>query len=926
MSGFRPNIRYFLYVSILLMVALLAAQAGTLYYFAADSMRVEANEMQATYMNQLNNSINFKINNAEYAIKLLENYMMTGTTPDEAMRHARDTLERNNLNKAIVNDLSEMNEYVSSDIRMFLLSAEYAYNIEADFPKIIRLESGFGKLSFISGFTASAQSARMLTGSRQKAELADFVLANLPESANESVSRLFRDMMSNSVVIASLKDNASGYPHLAFVVLPYRDLIRMGSGTSRDIVLLSEHFESPYDPFGLLADDKASQAASRNYETFSAYNANLQAELQLWVPKSSVNADIRAIGFRLTQVLAVSLVLAVSAILLLWNHTLILPVRRLLQAIHRNANGPLRPRFRTSAPPLGGISLKYKFLISNGLLFLVISNLLTYACYAQTKAVIERSRYALYETIADNSASNLQTLFAAYRSLSRFIALDPNVQVAARAGDIVPAGTVDRITRTILNNPFNIVGLNNVSIYSREGALKYSFMNVLSSDARTMDLMTRLGTMNLYGKLYWSTTERDSLNNNKFSVIREIRDANRQDAFRRLGYVRIAINESVFDDLFKQTNRISYEQLVVDGSGRIVSSGDKNQIGRLAGEYRALDGNEFLTLEKSLNSNDWKILLLVSRKEVNRYVNSNIVFNLYISLAFMTAMILFLFFFYNRLVRPILRLNQFVKGVHTGGQRPPFRTAGGNYDEINELGENINMMIVRINRLIEENYVIKLRESHMENRKKEVDMQALQSQINPHFIYNTLDTINWTILLNKPQEAVDMLTSFSHLLRLSVSKGQVIVPVPKELQHVQAYMDIQKIRYGERLAFILDVAEEPLRCRTLNLILQPLIENAVNYGLEGKKNRLTVVVRGYVDAQRNLIFKISDDGIGIARDKLKELNNTEQRAAGGIGLQNVRERIRLHFGDRYGMRIHSIPGAGTTVLLTLPYMKEGDGK
>ncbi len=275
--------------------------------------------------------------------------------------------------------------------------------------------------------------------------------------------------------------------------------------------------------------------------------------------------------------------------------------------------------------------------------------------------------------------------------------------------------------------------------------------------------------------------------------------------------------------------------------------------------------------------------------------------------------------FSRSLTRPIdgliARMKMAEKGNFAGAHLQTVDDSPMSMDEMGLLHRTFRLMVERINTLITENYANQL-------LIKETEFKALQAQINPHFLYNTLESINWIAKVNKQTQISNMVESLGFLLRNSINMKEEILTLEEELEVVRSYVTIQKYRFDERLDFRLEVPERWLSRKLPKLTLQPLLENAIQYALEPTIGTSRIVVRAEL-SDEGLILTVEDDGPGMPQDTLAQLRSGEMKAKGkGIGLLNIDERIKIAFGEPYGIRIDSAPGAGTRVNVVLPPEEE----
>lgn len=242
-----------------------------------------------------------------------------------------------------------------------------------------------------------------------------------------------------------------------------------------------------------------------------------------------------------------------------------------------------------------------------------------------------------------------------------------------------------------------------------------------------------------------------------------------------------------------------------------------------------------------------------------------------------------------------------------------------NVDEITELGISFNIMIGRIRELVN----AKLKEQ--ENLKK-AELKALQAQINPHFLYNTLDTIVWLAESNKTDQVVNIVRALSSFFRIALSKGKDWISLRQEIEHVSSYLAIQKMRYRDILDYKIEVEESVMDSTILKLTLQPLVENALYHGIKTKRNGGTIVVQAKWAGADKVLLNVQDDGVGFTPYKLaqiqeslaQDLDEEVSLEEGGFGLRNVHKRIQLYYGKEYGISVQSHFQGGTQVSVIIP--------
>lgn len=324
-------------------------------------------------------------------------------------------------------------------------------------------------------------------------------------------------------------------------------------------------------------------------------------------------------------------------------------------------------------------------------------------------------------------------------------------------------------------------------------------------------------------------------------------------------------------------------------------------------------GEKRLVTVKTISYTGWKLISVVPMKSFSMGMTGmrNLVF-LLVALTVLAVVIL------NQMVsarisKPLRRLNDSVKEWEAGNMNPDIYIGGSM--EVEHLGKTLRSTVAQIRQLMDDIVV-----EQEEKRKSELD--ALQSQINPHFLYNTLDSIVWMITGERYDDAVFMITQLASLFRISLSKGKTVIKIEDEVKHARNYMNIQKIRYKNSFEVDFQIEEDILDGCIVKLVLQPLLENAIYYGMEFMDGEGEIHVRGY-RKDKDVYLEVEDNGLGMPEEEAAELLNGKERPhkhGSGVGLVNVHSRLKLRFGEAYGLVIHSCPDEGMMVQIHIPYI------
>lgn len=326
----------------------------------------------------------------------------------------------------------------------------------------------------------------------------------------------------------------------------------------------------------------------------------------------------------------------------------------------------------------------------------------------------------------------------------------------------------------------------------------------------------------------------------------------------------------------------------------------------------------------------WKIVGVAPLQEIVEDANEIrqlIIISVGLSILFVVVLY---FFISSRLTKPIKILKNRMRKAASGNLDAKVVPTGT--DEIADLGDSFNTMIEQLKEMIAQSI-----DEQKQIQKSE--LRTLQAQINPHFLYNTLDSIIWMAEAGKNQQVIELVKALSRFFRISLSKGKDWITLKEEIEHVRNYLVIQQVRYRDILDFSMDIDPEAFQHPILKMTLQPIVENALYHGIKNRRGKGMILIEGQMDdTGQTLVVKVRDNGIGMSPAALASLterinetksspapgDEAEENTEGGFGLRNVNQRIRLYYGVEFGLLIDSAEGIGTCVTLRIPILPGGN--
>lgn len=592
------------------------------------------------------------------------------------------------------------------------------------------------------------------------------------------------------------------------------------------------------------------------------------------------------------------------------------------------------------------LSIKYKIFILFYLLVVVLTLTLGYYSYqTSSKQIISKVSATNLGVIKeiDNNIMGLQ------KNISDWVTV---FSLASMVQDILQTRSVepDQLERMLYSGPTSsimnqMLVTSNFDFLSLYGKGTYPLFQQATDDSSGASDFSNIQaspvykkTVELNGASYWFPLT-DEYNvfiqnnrNEKIGMSRIIRSVTSGST---IGFIFVGINEETIRNLYLKN---LYDQVhgivILDKNGYPLLKAGKEfyhtdapnpaleilkQRPDADSTIVHLNGEDLLISYSAVNENGWRILYGVPLASLTKELSSIQSFVVILILLCLLLSIPFMMFLTSFITAPIKRLLLSMKRFQNGqfDERVDIKYR----DEIGELSRGYNSMVANIKTLVDDVYVLQLKE-------KEAELKALQSQINPHFLYNMLDTIFWEAEAAGQSGISEMIINLSRLFRLSLNRGKSFTSVSKEKELIELYLSLQKMRFKDLLEYRVDIPEEMGGFVILKLVLQPFIENALIHGIEEKRGGGYVHVKGTLSGN-SMLFIIEDNGAGMdaatVRRILEPQNETDVYTAqdtGGYAIQNVNARLKHFYKDGYRLDYYSEPGKGTTVELMIPLVPD----
>ena len=481
--------------------------------------------------------------------------------------------------------------------------------------------------------------------------------------------------------------------------------------------------------------------------------------------------------------------------------------------------------------------------------------------------------------------------------------------------------------RNILYNTYTTPDISSIHLYMKDGpaAIEESDEFHRMSSAEKANWYTALqNSSSLY---IWFPIEESDNNKSYLSFIKKIANAGRINDF--IGIISAEVPQSVFQEIAKQASTTpdtdvlifnSYNQLIAQYGESTYSIetildafNTENIQSNRPVQQIYLDDVSYIAGMQGIEGTDWSVVLLTPMDDVLGSAT------LYRNQMYKTSLLLFVFgipiiLLISHSITSRLRILEQEMREVAQGKLDPIKEDNAN-DEIGKLTHTFNYTITQISSLMKEQY-------RLGQEIKSLELNVLQSQINPHFLYNTLDLINWLGLYNNVPDVVKASTALASFYKLSLGHGEKIVTLENEINHAAVYVEIQNMRFGNRIILNNQISEELYKFKMLKITLQPLIENAIQHGIRERDDETGTITLSASLKSGIITISVSDDGVGMSPDVLCKILDESEEKKKEYGVKNINKRIKLNYGNDYGLSYQSEQGMGTTVYIRFPAQSE----
>lgn len=596
----------------------------------------------------------------------------------------------------------------------------------------------------------------------------------------------------------------------------------------------------------------------------------------------------------------------------------------------------MKTKIRSLKERFKKLRLRDKFIIVY--LYLLIIPVLAVAAffYIYSAKATEKQTGQIISQTLNQAGMRIDFILKEVENLSHIISKSVSMQDILRKQsssdyeDVSDFREINNSIRQITDNPM----VEKARLYVDEGKLYARDTDESIFSLRVLEDNKSLKALLSEGKAYGWAKEFDkasfksSKNINIVSYLVVIKDYTEYN--RIVGCLSVDLNSKIFSDILQQIRIAGNEYAFIrDRNGEVIAASSESLPGQLLAanetEDTVINGQRVFIVSRPVASTGWEMVYATEAREISKDINRLAAFTIALVFGLILLSAFAAVFISDSITRGITTLARKMKKVDIAklqeSEEIEWRETDDSRDEVFLLQNSFHKMIWRIRQLLRENYQVQI-------EKREAQLAVLQAQINPHFLYNVFDAINWMAIRVKAENISEVVNKLGRFYRIGLNSGREIVKIKEELEHVKLYVDIQELRCGESLQVEFDFEEAVLEYKTVKFVLQPIVENAINHGIMKKSHQQGKIrVEGRLE-DSSIYLRVMDDGAFIDLERAEYcLKNRDSSEKHGYGLRNVNDRIKLFFGEDYGIRFKLIKDFWSIVEIVLPLSpgnSEGD--
>lgn len=579
------------------------------------------------------------------------------------------------------------------------------------------------------------------------------------------------------------------------------------------------------------------------------------------------------------------------------------------------------------------LNLIQKFLLTYCILILVPLTTLFGYTYTKMSQIIESNILNSTEQAFDQSIDFLTYKFYRIFDISNSLAIDENIVNILRndPNNYPLSSQIEHLSylRLFLSSYEDDSDVSNLSLYVDDNFIysndnKNIFRMSSLNNSKAINIINTTNSRFVWGPSSYFNNDNFDSSSEYLSLFKTIKSP--ENFSKDIGYLRVNFKKSLIEDIINKINSVPNSiSYIINSDGIIICSSNNSASSKYIKDLNKIQNytinNNFIStsynsetiyIKSSLiNKTDWYLVSILPESSIIAEINTQRFYLFLIVIIFGGTSIILAFYFVDSINK---RLSKVIKGmrcVQSGDLN--YYIENDTNDELGELIDSYNYMIGKMSILIEDQY-------KLGKDVKNAELKALQSQINPHFLYNTLDMINWMSYKKMNKEISLAVKNLAKFYKLSLNKGKDLISIQDEIEHIRLYVNIQNMRYNNRISLRINIDEAINDYLIPKITLQPILENSINHGILGKgEGDGLISILGY-SMNSDVILTIADNGIGIKEENLNLLpsNKLTSSKGSGYGLKNIDNRIKLLYGENYGLSFKSVYGQGTTVIIKIP--------